>query len=131
MNAAIQQFAHSLGVESMRSCHNNPAVVRCLQRQGHEFVNIEARHPGGRVDRRIPGSVCLWRLWVRGGHHARANIAAGRLVEVLSEAVEGDEEQIHALYLGGPHLPYRVRAFLDFICPRLTAFINGKGAVET
>ncbi|MDZ5452063.1 LysR family transcriptional regulator [Labrys sp. ZIDIC5] len=63
-----------------------------------------------------------------GEYHVRADIAAGRLVEVLSEAVEGDEEQIHALYLGGPHLPYRVRAFLDFICPRLTAFITGKDA---
>lgn len=63
-----------------------------------------------------------------GEYHVRADIAAGRLVEVLSEAVEGDEEQIHALYLGGPHLPYRVRAFLDFICPRLTTFITGKDA---
>ena len=63
-----------------------------------------------------------------GEYHVRADIAAGRFVEVLSEAVEGDEEQIHALYLGGPHLPYRVRAFLDFICPRLTAFITGKDA---
>ncbi|MFT4129406.1 LysR family transcriptional regulator [Labrys sp. (in: a-proteobacteria)] len=61
-----------------------------------------------------------------GEYHVRADIAAGRLVEVLSEAVEGDEEQIHALYLGGPHLPYRVRAFLDFVCPRLTAFIMGR-----
>lgn len=65
-----------------------------------------------------------------GEYHVRADIAAGRLVEVLSEAVEGDEEQIHALYLGGPHLPYRVRAFLDFVCPRLTAFITGGEAAR-
>jgi DNA-binding transcriptional LysR family regulator len=58
-------------------------------------------------------------------YHARDDIASGRLVEVLADVVEGDEEQIHALYLGGPRLPYRVRTFLDFVCPRLSAFMRG------
>jgi DNA-binding transcriptional LysR family regulator len=58
-------------------------------------------------------------------YHVRDDIAAGRLVEVL-EGTVGDDEQIHALYHGGPRLPFRVRAFLDFVCPRLTDFIEGK-----
>jgi DNA-binding transcriptional LysR family regulator len=92
---------------------------------------------GGRlVDRTVRGSLLanngetVRRLAVAGvglarigEFHARADLAAGRLVEVLAEA-EGDEEEIHALYLGGPRLPHRVRAFLDFVCPRLQAMIE-------
>jgi DNA-binding transcriptional LysR family regulator len=59
-------------------------------------------------------------------YHIRDDIAEGRLVEVLKGAV-GDDEQIHALYHGGPRLPYRVKAFLDFVCPRLTGFMDGRG----
>lgn len=49
----------------------------------------------------------------------RADRAAGRLVEVLSEAIPPEDEAIHALYLGGPRVPQRVRVFLDFTIPRL------------
>jgi DNA-binding transcriptional LysR family regulator len=59
--------------------------------------------------------------------HARADLAAGRLVEVLAEAVEADEEPIHAVYLGGPRLPQRVRVFLDFVVPPLQRFLAGEG----
>lgn len=59
-------------------------------------------------------------------YHVREDLAAGRLVEVLADAGAGDEEEIHALYLGSHHLPYRVRAFLDFICPRLQAALAGQ-----
>jgi DNA-binding transcriptional LysR family regulator len=58
-------------------------------------------------------------------YHIRDDMAAGRLVEVL-EGTTGDDEQIHALYHGGPRLPFRVRAFLDFVCPRLTDFMEGR-----
>ncbi|WP_448044984.1 LysR family transcriptional regulator [Bradyrhizobium liaoningense] len=58
-------------------------------------------------------------------YHVRDDIAAGHLVEVL-EGTAGDEEQIHALYHGGPRLPFRVKAFLDFACPRLTDFMEGR-----
>jgi DNA-binding transcriptional LysR family regulator len=58
-------------------------------------------------------------------YHIRDEIAAGRLIEVLNGTV-GDDEQIHALYHGGPRLPFRVKAFLDFVCPRLTDFMEGK-----
>jgi DNA-binding transcriptional LysR family regulator len=58
-------------------------------------------------------------------YHIRDEIAAGRLIEVLNGTV-GDDEQVHALYHGGPRLPFRVKAFLDFVCPRLTDFMEGK-----
>jgi DNA-binding transcriptional LysR family regulator len=75
---------------------------------------------GETVRRMALAGVGLARL---GDYHVREDIAAGRLVEVLSSAVEGDEEEIHALYIGGPRLPHRVRVFLDFVCPRLSAYL--------
>jgi DNA-binding transcriptional LysR family regulator len=77
---------------------------------------------GETVRRMAVAGIGLARL---GDYHVRKDIAEGRLVEVLSDAVEGDREEIHALYLGGPRLPHRVRVFLDFICPRLGAFLAG------
>ena len=44
------------------------------------------------------------------------DINAGRLVPVLEDFNPGDEEPLHAIYVGqGGHLPARVRAFLDFL----------------
>jgi DNA-binding transcriptional LysR family regulator len=59
-----------------------------------------------------------------GDYHVRADIAAGRLVEVLADIIEPDEEEIHAVFLGGQRMPQRVRLFLDFIVPRLQNFLN-------
>lgn len=48
--------------------------------------------------------------------HIARDIAAGTLVPVLEEFNPGDEEPLHAIYVGqGGHLPARVRAFLDFL----------------
>lgn len=60
-----------------------------------------------------------------GEFHVREDLRQGRLVEVLADAVAGDTEDVHALYLGGPHLPHRLRAFLDFMVPRLQRFMEG------
>jgi len=60
-----------------------------------------------------------------GDYHVRADLAAGRLVEVLGGVIERDEEEIHAVFLGGPRMPERVRVFLDFVVPRLQQFLNG------
>ena len=76
---------------------------------------------GETVRRMAIAGVGLARL---GDYHVRDDIASGRLVEVLSTAVEGDDEQIHAIYLGGPRLPHRVRVFLDFVTPRLHRFLE-------
>lgn len=56
-----------------------------------------------------------------GEYHAREDMCSGHLVEVLREA--GDEEEIHALYLGTQRMPQRVRVFLDFVTPKLQNFL--------
>ncbi len=58
-----------------------------------------------------------------GDFHLREDLAAGRLVEVLGDQGIADVEEVHAIYLGGPRLPHRVRVFLDFICPQLQAML--------
>ncbi|GLK65031.1 LysR family transcriptional regulator [Paracoccus kondratievae] len=63
-----------------------------------------------------------------GEFHVREDLRSGALVEVLSEAVEGDTEDVHALFLGSERMPHRVRAFLDFMTPRLRSFLEIKAA---
>lgn len=124
--------------------HGAPQTIDDLARHNCLGFNFRRAAPvwplkqsGRTVDRTVNGSllanngetvrrmalagVGLARL---GDYHARDDLAEGRLVEVLADAVEGDEEEIHALYLGGPRLPQRVRAFLDFVSPRLQHFLN-------
>ncbi|MBB4371024.1 DNA-binding transcriptional LysR family regulator [Bradyrhizobium sp. cir1] len=96
------------------------------------------KESGRIVDRAVSGSLLannaqtLRRMAIAGiglarlaDYHIRDDIAAGHLVEVL-EGTAGDEEQVHALYHGGPRLPARVKAFLEFVCPRLTDFMEGR-----
>lgn len=79
---------------------------------------------GETVRRMAIAGVGLARL---GEYHVRDDIAAGRLVEVLADVIEPDQEEIHAVFLGGPRPPQRVRVFLDFVVPRLQRFIeNGR-----
>lgn len=58
-----------------------------------------------------------------GEYHVRDDLESGRLVEVLADAGCGDAEDVHAVYIGGPLMPRRVRLFLDFFVPRLQEFI--------
>ena len=51
--------------------------------------------------------------------HIGPDIEAGRLVPVLEAYNPGDTESIHAVYVGGGHLPARVRAFLDYLVDRV------------
>lgn len=76
---------------------------------------------GETVRRMAVAGVGLARL---GDYHARDDLAAGRLVEVLADVVERDEEEINAVHLGGARMPQRVRAFLDFVVPRLRQFVE-------
>ncbi len=55
--------------------------------------------------------------------HVRADVAAGRLVTVLDEAMV-DSEEIHAVYIGRERAPRRVQAFLEFMTPRLRAMLQ-------
>lgn len=64
-----------------------------------------------------------------GEFHIRDDLAAGTLREVLGRAIAGDSEDVHALFFGGQRMPHRVRAFLDFMTPRLRAYLAlGQGA---
>jgi DNA-binding transcriptional LysR family regulator len=57
------------------------------------------------------GGIARHALW-----HIGPDIAAGRLVPLLEEFNPGEEEPVHAVYVGqGKHLPARVRAFVDFL----------------
>lgn len=60
-----------------------------------------------------------------GEFHIREDLRSGALVEVLPEATAGDSEEVHALFLGTERMPQRVRAFLDFMTPRLRAVFQG------
>lgn len=76
---------------------------------------------GETVRRLALGGMGLARL---GDYHIREDLAAGRLMEVLADAGHGDEEEVHALYLGGQRMPHRIRLFLDFMVPQLQAFMK-------
>jgi DNA-binding transcriptional LysR family regulator len=125
-----------------------PETVDDLDRHNCLGFNFQRAQPvwpmrtGGRiVDRMVAGTLLanngetVRRLAVAGvglarlgDYHARADLAAGRLVEVLTAAEVGDEEQVAALYLGPQRLPTRVRVFLDFFVPRLRAFMAEGGS---
>lgn len=62
----------------------------------------------GEVVRQMASGGGIARL---GRFHVAADLAAGRLVEVLSPFNPGDGEDIHALYNGHQRLALRVRAF--------------------
>lgn len=58
-----------------------------------------------------------------GDMHLRDDLASGRLIEVLPDFGDGDRDEIHAIYLGGRLVPHRIRLFLDFMVPRLQAWL--------
>jgi DNA-binding transcriptional LysR family regulator len=120
-----------------------PTTVEDLDRHNCLGFNFQRAQPvwpmrtGGRiVDRMVAGTLLanngetVRRLAVAGvglarlgDYHARADLSAGRLVEVLADAGVCDEEQVAALYLGPQRLPARVGVFLDFFVPRLRTFM--------
>jgi len=56
--------------------------------------------------------------------HIAEDLAAGRLLPLLGGYDAGEVEPISILFMGGPNLPGRVRAFVDFLVARL-----GGGAI--
>ncbi len=95
-------------------------------REGGRVVDRSIRGPliannGETLRRMALAGMGLARM---GEFHIRQDLQSGALVQVLADAVEGDSEDIHALFLGGEHLPQRVRAFLDFMTPRLRAHLD-------
>jgi len=47
-------------------------------------------------------------------------LRSGALVPVLEEYNPGDKEPIHAVFVGGPAMPARVRVFVDFLLAQQT-----------
>lgn len=52
-------------------------------------------------------------------------IKAGKLVALLEEFNPGDGEEIHAVFVGGSHIPARVRCFVDYLIGRFEAPASG------
>ena len=53
-------------------------------------------------------------------------LAEGRLVSLFDSLAPPPTPPtpLHLLYVGGKHLPPRVRAFIDFVQPRITAALR-------
>jgi DNA-binding transcriptional LysR family regulator len=59
-----------------------------------------------------------------GEYHIRDELRSGALVEILAHETKDDTEDLHAVFIGGERLPHRVRAFLDFMIPRLRRYLD-------
>lgn len=128
---------------SYLATHGIPATIDDLDNHNCLSFNFRRSNPvwplnqGGRiVDRMVQGNLLanngetVRRLAVAGAGIARLadfhidpDIATGRLVEILAESGH-DTEEVNALFLGGQHVPQRIRLFVDFIIPRLQNFMT-------
>lgn len=54
-----------------------------------------------------------------GTFHVADDLAAGRLVPLLEPFNPQDREAIHAVFVGGPAMPARVRVLVDFLVERM------------
>lgn len=130
-----------LRLHGVPECAADLARHACLGFNFRRSAPVWPLHEGGRiVDSRVAGPLSAnngetvrrmalagMGLARMGEFHIREDLASGALVEVLAEAVAGDSEDVHAVFLGSDHLPRRVRAFLDFMVPRLRTFLAKAG----
>ncbi|SNS31184.1 transcriptional regulator, LysR family [Sphingomonas laterariae] len=91
-----------------------------FRRDGQDFAlsvkgNIEANN-GETLGQLAAAGVGIARVGTFG---VAGEIADGQLVPILEAFNPGDVEPIHALFMGGPGTPARVRAFVDFLAARL------------
>lgn len=123
--------------------HGCPESAADLDRHDCLGFNFRRARPvwqvaeGGRlVERKIAGSLLanngetVRRLCLAGAglarlgdYHVAEDLAKGRLLQVLPPA-EGDSEDVNAVFLGGMHMPHRLRLFLDFMVPRLQEWLR-------
>ena len=54
-----------------------------------------------------------------GNFHIADDLATGRLVAQLEPFNPRDREAIHAVFVGGPAMPARVRVLVDFLVERM------------
>jgi len=89
-------------------------------RDGREFAlsvkgNVEA-NSGETLGQLAVDGVGVTRV---GAFSVVDDVAAGRLVPLLEDFNPGDEERIHAVFVGGANTPARVRVFVDFLAEQL------------
>jgi len=89
-------------------------------RDGQEFAlsvkgNVEANN-GETLGQLAVDGVGVTRV---GAFSVVEDVAAGRLVPLLEDFNPGDEERIHAVFVGGANTPARVRVFVDFLAEQL------------
>jgi DNA-binding transcriptional LysR family regulator len=60
-----------------------------------------------------------------GNFHIAEDLAAGRLVPLLEPFNPQDREAIHAVFVGGPAMPARVRVLVDFLAERMRGVAFG------
>lgn len=89
-------------------------------RDGQEFAlsvkgNVEANN-GETLGQLAVDGVGVTRV---GAFSVVEDVAAGRLVPLLEAFNPGDEEKIHAVFVGGANTPARVRVFVDFLAEQL------------
>lgn len=91
-----------------------------FRRDGQDFAlsvkgNIEANN-GETLGQLAVAGVGVARV---GRFSVEDDIAKGSLVPILEEFNPGDVEHIHAVFVGGPSVPARIRVFVDFLAERL------------
>lgn len=91
-----------------------------FRRDGRDFVlavtgNIEANNGDTLVQLACEG-VGIARV---GAFNVVDHIPEGRLVPLLEAFNPGDREAIHVVFVGGPHVPARVRVLVEFLVARL------------
>ncbi len=55
-----------------------------------------------------------------GNFHIDQALASGQLVPLLEEYNPQDREEIHAVFIGGQHMPARVRVFVDYLVEKMS-----------
>ncbi|MCY0963709.1 LysR substrate-binding domain-containing protein [Parathalassolituus penaei] len=63
-----------------------------------------------------------------GSFHTVEDIRCGRLVSLLDDFNPDDSESIHAVFVGGVHMPARVRVFVDYLVEKLRPESLGKAS---
>lgn len=120
--------------------YGRPQTVRDLA--GHRCLGLNFRRTaplweggGGRCPLLANNGETVRRLALAGAglgrvgeFHVREDLRSGALVEVLQADSAGDREDVHMLFLGPERMPHRVRAFVEFMTPRLRAFLAAGGA---
>lgn len=91
-----------------------------FRRDGRDYAlsvkgNIEANN-GETLGQLAAAGAGITRV---GAFSVADEISTGRLVPILESFNPGDVESIHAVFVGGPNTPARVRVFVDFLAERL------------